>query len=41
MPESSKCEYAKVYTYIVKKYNLNLNKADKDTLEKALNSCSN
>ena len=22
-------------------YNLNLNKADKDTLEKALNSCSN
>ena len=41
MPESSKCEYAKVYTHIVKKYNLNLNKADKDTLEKALNSCSN
>ena len=41
MPESSKCEYAKVYTHIVKKYKLNLNKADKDTLEKALNSCSN
>ena len=41
MPESSKCEYSKVYTHIVKKYNLNLNKADKDTLEKALNSCSN
>jgi hypothetical protein len=40
MPESSKCEYAKVYTHIVKKYKLNLNKADKDTLEKALNSCS-
>ena len=40
MPESSKCEYAKVYTYIVKKYKLNLNKADKDTLEKALNSCA-
>ena len=40
MPESSKCEYAKVYTHIVKKYNLNLNKADKDTLEKALNSCA-
>ena len=40
MPESSKCEYAKVYTHIVKKYKLNLNKADKDTLEKALNSCA-
>ena len=39
MPESSKCEYAKVYTHIVKKYKLNLNKADKDTLEKTLNSC--
>ena len=37
---SSKCEYAKVYTHIVKKYKLNLNKADKDTLEKALNSCA-
>lgn len=40
MPESSKCEYAKVYTHIVKKYKLNLNKADKDTLEKTLNSCA-
>ena len=40
MPESSKCEYAKVYTHIVKKYKLNLNKADKDTLEKTLNSCT-
>lgn len=40
MPESSKCEYAKVYTHIVKKYKLNLNKADKATLEKALNSCA-
>ena len=40
MPESSKCEYAKVYTHIVKKYKLNFNKADKDTLEKALNSCA-
>lgn len=40
MPESSKCEYAKVYTHIVKKYKLNLNRADKDTLEKALNSCA-
>ena len=40
MPESSKCEYAKVYTHIVKKYKLNLNKADKDTLEKAFNSCA-
>ena len=40
MPESSKCEYAKVYTHIVKKYKLNLNKADKDTLEKELNSCA-
>lgn len=40
LPESSKCEYAKVYTHIVKKYKLNLNKADKDTLEKALNSCA-
>lgn len=40
MPESSKCEYAKVYTHIVKKYKLTLNKADKDTLEKTLNSCA-
>lgn len=41
MPELSKCEYAKVYTHIVKKYNLNLIQADKDALESALNSCSN
>lgn len=40
MPELSKCEYSKVYTHIVKKYNLNLTQADKNTLENALNSCA-
>lgn len=33
------CEYAKAYTFILDKYDLNITKADKDVLETALIAC--
>lgn len=40
LPKESKCEYSKIYTHIVKKYNLNLTQNDKAALENAINSCT-
>lgn len=37
--KESHCEYAKAYTYVLHKYNLNITKADKTTLETALYTC--
>lgn len=41
MPPDKKfhCDYAKQYTGVVSKYNLNLTKKDKEILQKALESC--
>lgn len=43
LPQDSKahCDYAKIFTQTIKKYNLNLTQADKSALEQALNTCVN
>lgn len=37
--ESSHCDYAKIYTYTLDKYKLNITQADKDVLANAISSC--